>query len=255
MGLAVAYAAQLFAVPCSVVIPTNSAKPQLLEKLRLLGATVEIAGENFSQASSHVETLLAADPEAVYVHPYADRATVVGQGTLALELYEALGAKDKAVDLIVGSVGGGGLMGGVTAAWRCLEQRDGSANPTVFTTVETLGADCWYQSAEAGRPVTLPKITSVATTLGASSVSLDLFDILSSNVKHAARITDRLAVAAMSEFLENEKILLEPSSAASIAALPHILRTVPAQRVCVIVCGSNASLSDLIGLSQSHPLH
>jgi len=103
----VAYAAQKLGVAAVICMPATT--PILkVEATRALGATVILHGNGFDDAYAH-SLSLQKEKGFVYIHPFNDRDVIVGQGTIALEIIDAL----KDVDAILVPVGGGGLVSGV----------------------------------------------------------------------------------------------------------------------------------------------
>src|SRR5207248_265504 len=80
---------------------------------RVHGATVVLEGETLADAARHAQTLAARDG-LVFVHPYEDELIIAGQGTVGLEMLEAV----PALDVLVVPIGGGGLIAGITTAAR-----------------------------------------------------------------------------------------------------------------------------------------
>jgi threonine dehydratase len=199
---------------------------------------------------------------------------ILGQGTIAMELLEQMN-----VDNVVASVGGGGLMSGIVSCYRVkgdTQTKYGTTRIIIVTiiaqscdtipervvccvccvccvcgarfySVETEGADWFYQSSEAGQLVTLPTITSIAKTLGAKSSTPEVYQILSRNVERALRVSDKEAVEALVAFLDREKLLVEPAAACVVAAVLKNPDLFAGKSTVLIVCGSNTTL-DEVGL-------
>ena len=135
----------------------------ICERLRAYGAEVVVHGSQWSEANEYA--MRQADQRnGVLVHPFEGADTWEGHGSLVRELAEQLPAPPAAV---VGAVGGGGLVLGVLHGL----QQVGWTTSVPVIAVETLGADSFARAMAAGELVTLPAITSVAKSLGASQVS------------------------------------------------------------------------------------
>ena len=156
-GLAIAYVGKVLGIPATVVMP--KATPQfVVERATADGARVVLT-ETIAEAFARVDEL-ARDGLAL-LHPFDDVRVIAGQGTLALEMLEQM----PEVKTLVVSIGGGGLISGVASTIKQMKP------DVTIVGVETKGADAMRQALDAGRPVTLPGITSIARTLGAPSVS------------------------------------------------------------------------------------
>src|ERR671936_1066568 len=111
---AVAYHAARLGIPAHIVMPKGSPNTKI-KNTRVHGATVVLEGESLADAAKHARELAARDG-LVFVHPYEDELIIAGQGTVGLEMIEAI----PALDVIVVPVGGGGLIAGITSAARAL---------------------------------------------------------------------------------------------------------------------------------------
>ncbi|MCJ1323759.1 catabolic L-serine/threonine dehydratase [Thelotrema lepadinum] len=241
-GLACATAAKTLGYQATIVVGQNT-KPLMMEKLRLAGATRVVQfGASWFEADKHLrEVELANDPNGVYVPPFEHPKIWEGASTMIDEIGEQMADVGKP-DIIVCSVGGGGLFIGVMQG---LDRVYGPDSTKVLA-VETAGADALSKSLLADKLVTLPAITSIAASLGALRVSETAF-------KHAQRpnvdalvLEDRAAAMGCWRFLDDERIMVEPSCGASIAVCyGNWLRSVypdltPETKVVIVVCGGSA---------------
>ena len=110
--------------------------------------------------------------------------------------------------------------------------------------VETVGADAMSQALEAGHPVTLPAITSIAKTLGAPSVSETTLAAAQEYLESVTVVTDAEAVAALRFILERLKLLTEPAASCTLAAVEK-LKSKLGSHIVLIFCGGNLALDDL----------
>ncbi len=108
-GAAVAYAAMRLGVRAKIFVPTVSS-PAKVERIRAYGADLEIVGDRYADALAVSEAWVERTA-ALAVHAYDQAETLLGQGTLGMEL-----AEQAPLDTVLASVGGGGLLGGL-AAW------------------------------------------------------------------------------------------------------------------------------------------
>ena len=234
-GIAVAYAGRRLGVPVVVVVPeTTSATARALVKQE--DAELIIHGASWQEANRLARSIVT-DTDA-YLHPFDDPLLWHGHATMIDEVF-ASGVKP---DAVVASVGGGGLLCGVVEGLH----RNGWRDIPVIA-VETEGADSFSQSVRAGRRVELPAITSVATSLGAPLVCARAFDWSPRPPISAVVVSDRAAVSACMQFLQDHRILVEPACGATLAAIynndPQLARC---ETVLAIVCGGvTASVEQL----------
>jgi L-serine/L-threonine ammonia-lyase len=198
-GLAAACMAQRLHLSCTVVVPTTT-KAFVIDKLSTLyGATVQVVGENWNQADDYVRSLVAADAtgQTAYIPPYDHEWLWTGHSTVVDEIeaqltelqmasaattqspnVDALLPSNPATATIVVSVGGGGLLCGVLEGLerRQRQHHHQQQQPSTWThcrvvAAETAGASCFGQSWAHRGVVTLTAIDSIATSLGALSVT------------------------------------------------------------------------------------
>jgi L-serine/L-threonine ammonia-lyase len=226
-GLAVAYAGRRLGLPVTVVVPeTTLDRPKAL--IRRQGAEVIVHGKSWMEANAHLAALRA--PTDAVVHPFDDPLLWKGHASMIDEV----AAQGPRPDAVVLAVGGGGLLCGVLEGLAARGWRD-----VPVVAVETEGAASLAAAVAAGRPVTLPAITSVATSLGARQVCDRAFAWTREHPVHSAVVTDAEAVQACLDLAEEHRVVVEPACGAALAAVtlrPHpALRA--AREVLVVVCG------------------
>ncbi|NXS04458.1 SDSL protein, partial [Oxylabes madagascariensis] len=190
-GLAAAYAARELGLPITVVVPSSSG-PTPVRKLQELGATVEVYGKVWDDANRRAQELAEAEGW-VSIHPFDHPLVWEGHASLVRELKDSLEAKPGAV---VVAVGGGGLLAGVVAG---LQQVGWQDVPVIAA--ETQGAHSFHEALKAGRLVTLPDITSVATCLGAKTVAARALECARECPVLSQVVQDTEAVRAVEQFL------------------------------------------------------
>ena len=234
-GIAVAYAGRKLGVPVTVVVPqTTTERAKAL--IRQEGAEVVVHGTSWQEANALAVSMLT--PSDAFIHPFDDPLLWQGHATMVDEM-AAHGAKPDAVVL---SVGGGGLFSGVLEGLH----RNGWTDVPVVA-VETAGADSFAQSVAAGKRVTLPAITSIATSLGARQVCQQAWDWTRRHTIHPVVVSDSEALAACASFVSDQRVVVEPACGAALAAVYGRLPVLtPFKTVAVIVCGGvTASLEQM----------
>lgn len=233
-GMAVSFAGKKFGMKVIVVVPEFV--PQFrIDMIKALGGYVVVHGKTMEDLNAKVAEY-TKDPNYVYVHPFDDDDVIAGQATIAYELLQEM----PDIDIFVASIGGGGLMSGIS-------QYVKSFNPKIKVYgVQTVGADSMSKSLEAGKVIGIPEITSIAISLGATKVTERTFNIVRSNVDKVVTVTDDEAIHELKDILENDKLLVEPASSCNVSALVfNKLPDIKGKKVAVVLCGGNFSLEQL----------
>ena len=222
-GAAVAYAARRLGVPATVFIPDSSA-PTKLDRLRSLGATVEVIPGIYDDALA-ASRRRADESGARFLHAFDQPEMIAGSGTLAAELD---GQAD--IDRVVVAVGGGGLIGGV-AAWH--------RGDLPVTGVETTGCRTMAAALAAGHPVEV-EVSGIGTdALGARRAGDLPFASASQWVDEVVVVADEDVVDAQRRLWSALRLATEPAGAAALAALTTGALADPDERVAVVLCGAN----------------
>lgn len=265
-GLACATAAAQFNQPCTVVVPTTT-KQMMIDKISAVGKSeVLVHGASWQEADAYLrEELLANDPRGVYVPPFDHPDIWTGHAFMIEEIAAQLqdistiqGSRDSSPpDAIICSVGGGGLLNGIVQGKMSHSLNADGRSPTWASTpiiaVETQGADSLAASIAAGELVTLPAITSQATSLGARRVCAETFRYASNPDAKVVPVvlTDDDAARACVRFSDEERIMVELACGVSVAIcydeqkrLEEILTTLgrwrgPNTKVVLVVCGGS----------------
>ena len=207
-GYAVAYAGRRLGVPVTVVVPATTSG-FMRDKIRSEGAEVLEHGASWDDAHDHASRL-AAGPDTVYAHPFDHPVVWDGHASVIEETCE----QGPRPELVVAAVGGGGLLCGILEGMHRVGWQD-----VPVLAVETRGADSFAAAARAGRLVTLDAIRSLATTLGARTVTPRLLDWKKRHDIHHCTVTDRAAVDACTRFADDHRVLVEPACGAALAPI------------------------------------
>jgi L-serine/L-threonine ammonia-lyase len=235
-GLAVAHAGRRLGVPVTVFVP-ESTPPMMRDRIRAEGAEVEVRGRGWDEA--HQAALqIAEQTGAGYLHPFEGTDVWEGHATMIDEVADE-GARPGAVVL---SVGGGGLLCGVAMGMH----RHGWTDIPIVA-AETEGAASLAAAMSAGRLVTLDRITSLATTLGARTVSPEALAWTRRHPVSAWTVSDRQAVDACWRFAQDHRLLVEPACGAALSAVYERAEPLAAaDPVLVIVCGGAGVTPELL---------
>ena len=229
-GAAVAYAAMRLGVPAHIFVPTVSS-PVKIARIRAYGAELVVSGDRYADALAASQAF-AARSGALPVHAFDQEETLLGQGTIGLEL--ARQAPD--LDTLVVSVGGGGLVGGI-AAW-C------AGTPRVIG-VEPETAPTLTRALAAGKPVDAEAGGIAADSLAPRRVGELMFPIARAHVARVVLVADAAIRRAQEALWESLRLVAEPGGAAAFSALlDQAYVPEPGERVGVVVSGGNTTAVD-----------
>lgn len=230
-GAAVAYAAMRLGKRATIFVPTVSSAPKVA-RIRSYGAELVVGGDRYSDAlAASEEWILKTD--AMPVHAFDQPETLLGQGTIALEIEEQI----PDVDTVLVAVGGGGLIGGISACF---------AGRVKVIAVEPEGAPTLTRALEAGRPVDAEAGSIANDSLAPRRVGELMFPIAQRYVERVILVSDDDIVRAQHTLWRNLTIVAEPGGAAAFAALLSKRYTPkPGERLCVIVSGGNSTAVNL----------
>ncbi|HTO62605.1 MAG TPA: threonine/serine dehydratase [Bradyrhizobium sp.] len=229
-GAAVAYAAQKLGVPAAIFVP-DITSPAKAARIRSYGAELVIAGNRYADAlaasEAHVEKT-----GAMPVHAFDQAETLLGQGSIGMELEQD--APD--IDTVLAAVGGGGLIGGI-AAWY--------AGRTRVIAVEPEQAPTLHAALAAGQPVDAPAGGIAADSLAPRRVGELMFPIARAHVEKVVLVSDDAIRRAQRALWEALRVVAEPGGAAAFAALlSGQYDPAPGERVAVVLSGANTTAVD-----------
>ncbi|MBX6395926.1 MAG: threonine ammonia-lyase [Alicyclobacillaceae bacterium] len=223
----VAYAASRAGIVSTIVMPEGAA----LSKVKATedyGAHVLLRGADYDDAYRYAQTL-QSKTGAVLVHAFDDPDVVAGQGTVGLEILEQL----PDLDAVVVPIGGGGLIAGIAIAVKSLK-------PAVRVYgVEAAGAASMTASIQAGIPVALPAVHTLADGIAVKKPGRLTFEFVRQYVDEIVAVDDIEIARTMLFLLERYKILIEGSGAAAPAALLSRRLPVSGKKVVAVVSGGN----------------
>ncbi|RSN14248.1 threonine dehydratase [Nonomuraea sp. WAC 01424] len=225
-GQALACAAAEFGVPCTVVVPEGT---PAVKKAAIEGWGAEVVVVPPDQREVMAERL-AAERGLTLVPPYDHRAIIAGQGTIGLEIVDAL----PDVEVVLVPVSGGGLASGVAAAVKALRP-----DVRVYGVEPELAADA-AESLAAGRVVTWETsrtFRTIADGLRVNRVSELTFAHLREHLEGIVTVSEDELRGAVRHLARTARLVTEPSGAAATAAL--LSGRVPAGRTVAVVSGGN----------------
>ncbi len=226
----VALAAQQLGIEATIFMPLGAPVPKLLAT-KGYGATVVTEGatveECLAQAAAHADRT-----GAVMIHPFDHPDVIAGQGTIGLEILEAV----PDAQTIVVPIGGGGLVAGVAVAAKAVAERQGRSIRILG--VQAAATAAFPPSIAAGHPVTIDRAGTIADGIAVARPGEHTFPLVRDLVDEIVTVDEDHLARAVLTMLERTKLVVEPAGAAPIAAL--LAGLVPADGPAVaLVSGGN----------------
>jgi len=229
-GAAVAYAAMRRNVPAKIFVPkvASSAK---IRQISAYGADLVVSGERYADALAASEAWVAQSG-ALPIHAFDQEETLLGQGTVGLELEEQAGD----ITTLLVAVGGGGLIAGI-AAWYQGRIKVVGVEPELAPTLT--------RALAAGRPVDAEAGGIAADSLAPRRVGELVFPIIQRHVSATVLVSDDAIRDAQRQLWKTLRVVAEPGGAAALAALTsRRYVAAPNERIAVLICGGNSTAVD-----------
>lgn len=231
-GQAVALTAKMLGIPAYIVMPENA---PLVKKNAVLGygaTVIDCAPTVEAREATLAQTVEKTG--AYFISPYNDYGVIAGQATASLELLDEVND----LDIVITPVGGGGLAAGTALTCHYL------APHMEVLTAEPKNADDAYRSFHSGkREPASPEFTiadGLRTTVGTKTI-----EIIREHVKDIITVSEEEIVHAMRLIWERMKIIVEPSSAVTLAAILQQPERFKNKKIGLIMTGGNVDLSKL----------
>lgn len=231
----VAFAASELGIPSTIFMPLGVALPKL-QATRSYGANIELVGDTFDETNRAAQEFVERTG-AIFIPPFDDRAIIVGQGTVALEMFDI--APD--IDTLVVPIGGGGLISGVSLAareWAAAHDRE-----LRIIGVQAENAAAFPVSLREGEPVTIQTRSTIADGIAVARPGALNFEVVRDSVDEIVTVNDDDIARAIVMLLERAKLVVEPAGAAGVAALMSgavaELGVHQGQHVATILSGGN----------------
>lgn len=231
-ALSLSYAAGRRGIPVTVVMPRNAPQAKKDAVKGYGGVIVECDASTSSRESTFAKVVAKSGAE--FVHPYNDPRVIAGQATCALELNEQVDN----LDAVIAPIGGGGMISGT-----CLTLLTIAPNIDIYA-AEPLNADDAARSLKAGYIIADDAPQTVADGLKVPLKDLTWY-FVSNHVTDILTVTEQEIIDAMKIIFKRMKIVVEPSSAVTLAAILKNQALFKDKRVGIIVTGGNVDLDRL----------
>jgi threonine dehydratase len=238
-GAAVAYAARAVGVPARIFVPTVSS-PAKIARIRGYGADLVVEGGTYTDALEASQAW-AASSGALQVHAYDQVETMLGAGSLALELQQQV----PDATTVLAAVGGGGLLGGIAAGYAGGGSAARQAGQVTVVGVEPAGAPTLTRALTAGRPVDAETGSVAIDSLAPRRVGEKTFGVLKDLVRQVVLVSDDAIRSAQELLWETLRLVGEPGGCAALAAvLSGGYSPGPDEIVTVVISGANTTAVD-----------
>ena len=233
----VALSARRRGIPAIIVMPLTT--PQIkVQAVKDLGGEVVLHGDDFDSAYEHAMHLMR-ERSLTFIHPFDDPDVIAGQGTIGMEILRQH-AGDQ-IDAIFIAVGGGGLIAGIAAYVKHLFPK------IRIIGVEPEDADAMYQSLRERKRVTLDRVGIFADGVAVRKVGEETFRLCQQYVDQVILVNTDEICAAIQDIFEDNRTIVEPAGALSVAGIKKYLAREGWKNKTVIAidCGANMNFDRL----------
>ena len=240
-GLGVALAAKTKNINATIVVPKNASK-QKIKLINNLGANVILHGKYYDDAEKLAKKI-SKEKKISFIHPFNDPDVIAGQGTIALELFQQ---HPKNIDYIFVAIGGGGLISGISSISKSISPK------TQIIGVQSLGSSAMLESIKKKKIITLKDINQFADGVATKKVGHLTFKITNKLVDNIITVSNDEICSAIKDFYSENRTILEPSGALSIAGIKKFVRVKNIKnKTCIcITCGANMTFEKLRYISE-----
>jgi len=228
---ALALAAKIRGIKATIVMPNNA---PFVKKTAVAGYGAEIVEcEPTLKAREDTLDMVIKQNGSTFIHPYDNDKVIAGQGTAAKELIESVDG----LEIIIAPVGGGGLLSGTAISTKELLKE------CKVIAAEPIGADDAFRSFKSG--VLIPQISPKTICDGLlTSLSERTFSIIQNKVDDIFTVSDSSVKQAMKLIFERMKIIIEPSSAVTLAAILSNKEYFHGKKIGLIISGGNIDFAN-----------
>ena len=243
----VAYACAHLKIQAKIFMPKTTPK-QKIGQVRMFGreyVEIILAGDTFDDSA--VSALAYCEEhDMIFIHPFDDVDVMAGQGSVAVEIMNDI---EEPIDFIFGSIGGGGLMSGVSTYVKNL-----SPNTQVIG-VEPAGAASMKAAMKQGSPVTLESIDKFVDGAAVQCVGQETFNVCSNYLDDVITVPEGKVCTTILDLYNKHAIIAEPAGALPVAALDYYADKIRGKSVVVIISGGNNDIGRMQEIKEKSLLH
>ena len=231
----VAFACAKLEIKGTIFMPKTTPK-QKIDQVRMFGrefVDIQLVGDTFDDSAEEA-IAYANEFNKLFIHPFDDLDVIAGQGTVAVEIMNDM---KEPIDFIFGSIGGGGLMAGVSSYFKHLSPH------TKVIGVEPAGAASMKEAVRVGEPVALPSIDKFVDGAAVKLVGNETFEICKANVDDIVAVPEGKVCTTILDLYNKHAVIAEPAGALPVAALDFYASEIKGKNVVVIISGGNNDYS------------
>ena len=243
----VAYACAHLKIQAKIFMPKTTPK-QKIGQVRMFGreyVEIILAGDTFDDSA--VSALAYCEEhDMIFIHPFDDVDVMAGQGSVAVEIMNDI---EEPIDFIFGSIGGGGLMSGVSTYVKNLSPY------TKVIGVEPAGAASMKAAMKQGSPVTLESIDKFVDGAAVQCVGQETFNVCSNYLDDVVTVPEGKVCTTILDLYNKHAIIAEPAGALPVAALDYYADKIRGKSVVVIISGGNNDIGRMQEIKEKSLLH
>lgn len=227
----VAYACAQLKIQANIFMPKTTPK-QKINQVRMFGrdyVEITLAGDTFDDSA---ESALAYCEEhgKIFIHPFDDFDVIAGQGTVAVEIMHDI---EEPIDYVFGSIGGGGLMSGVSTYVKNLSPS------SKIIGVEPAGAGSMKEAFTSDGPIALPSIDKFVDGAAVKCVGNETYEVCKKYLDDIVLVPEGKVCTTILDLYNKHAIIAEPAGALPVAALDFYAEKIKGKSVVIIISGGN----------------
>jgi threonine dehydratase len=231
----VAFACAKLEIKGTIFMPKTTPK-QKIDQVRMFGrefVEIKLEGDTFDDSAEQAQAF-SNSHQQLFIHPFDDLDVIAGQGTVAVELMNDI---TRPIDYVFGSIGGGGLMAGVSTYMKNL-------SPTSkIIGVEPAGAASMKAAIEHGTPTSLPSIDKFVDGAAVKLVGQETFEICNAKLDNIIVVPEGKVCTTILDLYNKHAIIAEPAGALPVAALDFYAEEIKGKTIVIIISGGNNDYS------------
>ncbi|PZX07652.1 L-threonine ammonia-lyase [Psychrobacillus insolitus] len=243
----VAYACSQLKIIAKIFMPLTTPK-QKIDQVRMFGrefVEIILEGDTFDDTAASA-IIYANDEDRIFIHPFDDPEIIAGQGTVAVEIMNDM---EEPIDFVFASIGGGGLISGLSAYIKNLSPQ------TKMIGVEPAGAGSMKAAFENNGPITLQKIDKFVDGAAVQRVGKLPYEVSKKYVDDILLVPEGKVCTTILDLYNKHAIIAEPAGALSIAALDFYKDQIKGKSVVCVISGGNNDIGRMQEIKEKSSIY